>query len=223
MQTDEPSWLDRSYGEDHHALDLNSAYRSIWSQSLIVYLSLVLGIRGKLLDFGGGCGLFCRLLRDIGIDAYVFDKYRENIYAQEFKGGFPAPYAIVTAFEVFEHFPCPANDIIPLFECEPELLVVGTNRYYQQGPEWYYLIPHTGRHVFFWSKDSHQWVAHKYGYHAFSLGDRITIYCKNRPSFVRRQFLRLMSVGTKMVQVVIPVLPRSGIKADEKLLKCSEK
>ena len=95
------------------------------------------------------------------------------------------------------------------------MLIVGTALYKGQGPDWYYLIPEIGQHVFLWSQQSHQWVAQKYGYYVLSIGDRITVYLKHKPSVIDRLLLQLMAVGTKIFQMLIPVLPHPGMQADK--------
>mgnify|MGYP001320862266 CR=1 FL=1 len=59
----------------------------------------------NVIDFGGGEGLLCRMLRDYGANCYVMDKYREPTYGEGFtEPDFKSP-DLLLAFELLEHFP----------------------------------------------------------------------------------------------------------------------
>jgi len=222
LQTDTPTWLDRSYSAEFHGLGLESAARSIWSQALVAYLFRVLGARGKILDFGGGVGLLCRLLRDIGHDAYLFDIYSTNIYAQGFAGEPEANYAMVTAFEVFEHFAHPLEDASKLFQGRPDFVVVGTGLYRGQGSDWDYLFPDPGQHVFFWSAGAHRWLAKQLGYHVVTVGKTITVYSRAKVGPIRSMLAQGCEIGAKLTQMVLPLAGRPGVARDEKRLSQPE-
>ena len=59
----------------------------------------------KFLDYGGGSGLFVRLMREKGFNFYYYYKYSLNIFAKGFevdlKNNFS--FEVITVFEVFEH------------------------------------------------------------------------------------------------------------------------
>ncbi|MGD1699641.1 methyltransferase domain-containing protein [Dapis sp. BLCC M229] len=66
---------------------------------------------GKFLDFGGGYGLFTRLMRDIKYKFYWQDKYCKNLFAQNLKAIPEQKYELVTAFEVLEYLVNPITEI----------------------------------------------------------------------------------------------------------------
>lgn len=219
LQTEEPDWLDRSYSADRHGLGLDSASRSVWCQSLVVYLANVLRIRGPILDFGGGAGLLCRLLRDVGYDCYLYDRFTENIYAKPFEAEPGGKFAAVLAFEVFEHFADPRASAQQIFGAQPDFVVVGTDLYTGQGPDWYYIFPESGQHVFFWSLDAHRWVARQYGYEIVACGHKITVYAKQHVGPIGQTLTILCHWGAKATQVVLPLLGRPGLVSDVALIE----
>ena len=162
LETESPYWLDEAYGPGAIAdLDTGLVMRNLEKQALVVTMLRVLGLpRGsRILDFGGGTGLLCRLLRDVGVDAWVYDPRGGH----ELSRGFvvdraEGPFDLVCAFEVVEHLAEPAETLRELAPAADALLV-GTEPYLGQGNDWWYLTPKTGQHVFFFSPQGFQWLA----------------------------------------------------------------
>ncbi len=65
------------------------------------------------MDYGGGYGLFVRIKRDAGFDFYLWDKFTPNLFAKGFESVLADrdQYELVVAFEVFDHFENPLEDI----------------------------------------------------------------------------------------------------------------
>ena len=61
-------------------------------------------------DYGGGYGMFVRLMHDLVVNFYWYDKYCENLFANGFEAN-EKKYRALTAFELFEHLPEPYDDI----------------------------------------------------------------------------------------------------------------
>ena len=108
------------------------------------------------LDWGGGNGLFCRMLRDQGYDFYTDDKYADPFYCQGFtrQQCDDLPIDVVTSFEVFEHLATPAIDLNRIRALKPKLWIFSTQLYSQQNANLKYLAQDTGRHVFFYSTNA---------------------------------------------------------------------
>jgi 2-polyprenyl-3-methyl-5-hydroxy-6-metoxy-1,4-benzoquinol methylase len=142
LQTDPPFWLDEAYSKGHlGSADTGAVARCLTNQSSIFELARALrfSCTARILDFGGGNGLLCRLLRDLDFDARRFDSHAANHFAQNFEddGG---TYDIVCAFEVVEHFANPFKELPTIFEGAERAVVIGTQPYARQGKSWWYGI-----------------------------------------------------------------------------------
>jgi len=172
MQTEAPYWLDEAYRESLSSLDTGAAQRNLRNLAASYAVARVFGAR-NLLDLGGGDGLLCRLLRDTGLNCYVNDRYARPSYAQGFDHpDFDAP-DMVTAFEVFEHLPNPAVDLSEFFATRPRVVLVSTEVYEDQGPDWSYVAAESGQHVFFYSRQSLTLIGQKFGYRIVLSGEFI--------------------------------------------------
>jgi hypothetical protein len=69
LQTEVPNWLQEAYGSAIAATDTGVMVRNLICHALVVVVATVLRVRGRLLDYGGGAGILCRMLRDHGFDA----------------------------------------------------------------------------------------------------------------------------------------------------------
>ena len=74
MQTEEPYWLEEAYSSAISDLDLGPVNRAI-TGSRIVESAILLNFdpNAKFIDWGGGYGVFTRLMRDKGYDFYWRD------------------------------------------------------------------------------------------------------------------------------------------------------
>ncbi len=163
LQTERPYWLTEAYGDATRSIDPGSARRVLDSYALVNIVARLFECR-KLLDFGGNAAFLCRLLRDRGYDAYSFDRYVAPIYAPHFVGDPTQRYDLVSAFEVMEHFACPAKDLDQIFLARPGVVLATTELFSGQSAEWWYLAPREGQHVFFYSEDAARFIAAHYGY-----------------------------------------------------------
>ncbi|HWH83020.1 MAG TPA: class I SAM-dependent methyltransferase [Burkholderiaceae bacterium] len=186
LQTEVPYWLEAEYAasaaDTHLNLDTYAADRSLRSRTAVYFLWKFAGFKSpqdKLLDWGGGVGLMVRLLRDAGIDAYLYDKYAKNHFASGFIRSEHDSYSVVTAFEVFEHFANPVVDLQAVFSLDPALLVISTGVYTNQGADWPYLGPAKSEHVFFYSEQALELIGHRFGYGVIRLRHGMTLFFKD--------------------------------------------
>lgn len=177
MQTEQPYWLDEAYSSHLSSLDTGAAERNLANLALVYFVARLFNVK-NLIDFGGGDGLLCRLLRDRDLDAYCSDKYAKPTYAQ----GFTAPDFkpdMTTAFEVLEHLVSPASEIEAFFAGKPKVVLFSTEIYKKElGNNWPYFIPDTGQHIFFYSNQAFELLAERFSYQAFIQRDYI-LFVKN--------------------------------------------
>jgi len=164
LQTQTPTWLEEAYGAGNlAAIDAGGAQRSLFNAAASYFVARMFGL-ANVIDFGGGDGLLCRLLRDQGINAYVRDQFATASYAKGFTEPNFATADLLTAFEVLEHFAEPRSDLDGLFACQPRFLLLTTELYQGQDSQWWYLVPESGQHVFFYSRRALQLIGERYGY-----------------------------------------------------------
>jgi hypothetical protein len=156
MQTDRPYWLAEAYASVHSATDTGMVARTLQmaqATSLLLRIACV-GLDTVCIDWGGGNGLFCRMMRDQGYNFLCEDKHAEPFYCS----GFTADHAnltscnVVTSFEVFEHLADPRTELAEIAGLKPQLWIFSTQLYSDQGRDWNYFGPRQGRHVFFYSE-----------------------------------------------------------------------
>ncbi len=202
LETNPPAWLPDVYATSTSdastpELDTYAVERSLRCCRVVFFvchLARLLNGTSKLLDWGGGPGLLVRLLRDTGIDAYNHDKYVRNHFAAGFERSDADRYDVITAIEVFEHFPNPASDIEPIFAMQPRGVLISTSLYRGQGADWTYLGPAKSQHVFFYSAAALQWVADRHGYQLILLPNDISLFvARPLPRFCARLLNFLLS------------------------------
>jgi hypothetical protein len=168
LQTDAPYWLEESYRNVCSATDTGMVART-WHMAQTTSLLLRLaGVDGRIpcIDWGGGNGLFCRMMRDQGYDFLNDDKYADPFYCIGFTrqdAGLSAS-DVVTSFEVFEHLPDPAAQLADILALGPKVWIFSTQLYSGQDDNWSYLSPDMGRHVFFYSAKGLKDFAGRHGY-----------------------------------------------------------
>lgn len=173
LHTEEPFWLEEAYNESINISDTGYIQRNLLlSQKVTIILSLFCNKNGKFLDYGGGYGMFVRLMRDIGYDFYWYDRYTQNLFAKGFEYEKDIKYDAITTFETFEHF------VNPLEEIERMLTITKTIIFSTEllqnpipNPEnwWYYGLDH-GQHISFYNEKTLKFIANKYHLNYQNLG-----------------------------------------------------
>ncbi len=168
LETETPYWLDEAYNVSAIGDDLGAGQRTIdlmlRTSALLDRIALPAG--AECIDFGGGIGLFTRLMRDRGFNFFCFDRYAKPFFSDRYSLTTMAARSpeVVTAFEVMEHFPDPAQDLQQLFEMRPAFIVATTELFTGQDASWPYLAEGTGQHVFFYSPKALAGIAGRFGY-----------------------------------------------------------
>ena len=189
IQTEEPYWLEEAYSSAITALDIGLLQRNLrFSPVVHKLISRYFDSNKRFLDYGGGYGLFVRMMRDQGLDFYRYDKHCENIFAQYFDiadldGS--ADFELVTAFEVFEHLENPIEDITRMLEFGHSILF-STHLVPDIDLEnWWYLTEETGQHIALFSLKSLQKLSNRFSLNLYTNGaDLHLLTMKDLPSKV---------------------------------------
>ena len=179
--TEEPFWWEETFppdllGRDTQVFERNILYS--YHVNKILSQSFKKGTDSNFLDYGGGLGIFVRLMRDLGWNFLWHDKYSRNLFA----GGFEHREQLLTAvtcFEVLEHLHNPM-EIIEALAQKADCLIFSTELYsdgFEVRPfeSWRYYIPESGQHITFFSKKTFEWLAKKLNRIYYSLPDNIHV------------------------------------------------
>jgi glycosyltransferase involved in cell wall biosynthesis len=184
LQTDPPHWLDEAYADPRPITDTGIVQRTLENSITCADLLARLAVSESdiCVDFGGGNGLFSRMMRDKGFNFFCFDRYVDPFYVPHHAAGDHGikHATVVTCFEVLEHLPEPAKDLMEIFSYQPDLLIATTSTYQGQGAEWPYLSVENGQHVFFYSAPALGQIAEAYGYHLITTGS-LHLFCRRQP------------------------------------------
>ena len=166
IQVQDPHWLAEAYDEAITKSDIGLAGRNFKrSRQTGQLLTACFDAGGRFVDFGGGYGLFVRLMRDQGFDFYRYDPLCPNLFADRFDADPDAAYDLLTAWEVFEHLEDPLAEIEKMASLSRTLffstnLLPRTPRNLDDW--WYYGLEH-GQHISFYSERTLQVIAGTFG------------------------------------------------------------
>lgn len=176
VQTETPYWLDRAYAAAINDSDTGLLSRNIRNTKIVIAtLVLLKQINSSVIDYAGGYGILVRLLRDQGISALRMDPFCENLVARGFDytsdAAIPIP-ALVTAFEAFEHFTNPREELKKMLAIAPNVLL-STELIADPTPphdQWWYYGKEHGQHIGFFRKKTLEHLAQEQGKHLISNG-----------------------------------------------------
>ncbi len=172
LQTEEPTWLDEAYAIPIIPYDtgiMMRNYRLSMQTASLLFYQFKPG--NKFVDFGGGYGIFTRLMRDIGFDFYWYDPYAQNLIAQGFNYEQSMQgIELVTCFESFEHFVSPLEEIERILQISRNLLI-STELLPEPipgpGEWWYYMFDH-GQHISFYTVRTLNEIARRFGLNLYT-------------------------------------------------------
>jgi hypothetical protein len=209
IQTEQPTWLAEAYGGPNAAIDTGVIDRNRLTARLTWLTASVLGLRptARCLDYGGGHGVFVRMMRDSGLDFRWFDRFAENLYARGFEASPADRYDLVTAFEVFEHFVDVRAELTTLFAPRHRYVLGSTLLHEGFNRDWWYLAPESGQHVAFFSRRTLAWIADAFGYDV-AIGPSYTLFAeKGSLGSVRRSAVALTIARARFAFRVASLIP----------------
>lgn len=180
FQTQSPDWLDLAYASAINVMDTGILYRNLLNvHRVTATLAALRRLRGRVVDHAGGYGVLVRLLRDAGVDAFWQDKYCDNLLARGFEAD-EQPADLVTAFEVFEHFEHPTDELRAMLRLAPNVLlstelIPGAA---DPDPSWWYLGSEHGQHIGFFRITTLERMARDTGCHVSTDGERLHLFSK---------------------------------------------
>lgn len=210
VQTEDPFWLADAYASSINLSDTGIMYRNLSNVNLVLAtLSLIQNRTGKVVDYAGGYGFLVRLLRDSGVDALWADPYSQNLVARGFEyEEQKESVVLVTAFEAYEHFVNPIEEMKKLLSISSNLLLTTTLTPFptpRPSDWWYYGLDH-GQHIGFYRVKTLEYLAKEFNLHLISDGQSIHFFSKNKYS---NQIWKILILFSKLT----PFLFRFGLKS----------
>ena len=175
LRTEEPYWLEDAYASAINLADVGMVQRNQRIAKISrALITLLFDGRGRFVDYGGGYGLFVRMMRDTGYDFYRTDKHCSNLFASEFEADLPTGggYELLTAFELFEHLVDPVSELKRMLEFSSSIFF--TTELLPDTPPlpeaWSYFGLDHGQHVSFYTRRSLEFLAQQFGLRLYSDG-----------------------------------------------------
>jgi hypothetical protein len=220
--TETPYWLPESYKDPINITDTGMLARNIHlSKISSCILFLFFKNDKKYLDYGGGYGVLTRLMRDVGFDFYWHDPFSHNLFAQGFE--YPkncncSEIELLTAFENFEHFIDPLEDLGKIFSISHNVIFsteLVPNPVPKPDEWWYYGLEH-GQHISFYSQNTLKIIAEKFGVNYYS--------CNNLHFFTRKKisitiWKLVCKIGFRFIYPLIKLKMKSKTVEDMNFLK----
>lgn len=152
--------------------------------------------REKCLDFGGGAGLFAKLMRDKGLDYCSFDPF----YGDDFD--LSQRFDFITAIEVLEHSNNPketARSICSLLSSGGFAIIttlLQPANFDVMGLNWWYVSPRNG-HISIYSQKSLQTLFGLYSFKVTSFSENLHLIYKDRGPLIERLMTKV--IGPKPI------------------------
>lgn len=193
IQTESPYWLEEAYSSAIARSDIGLIGRNVKLSNFCSALIPMFSNRMvQFLDYGGGNGMFVRMMRDKGFEFYWHDIHAANQFAEGFEASHGMKFALITAFEVFEHLTQPLETIADMFKYSDTLIFTTRllPRWNTKPDEWWYFTPDTGQHVSLYSRESLDIIAKEFNVQLSSNGISLHILS---PRTVPTIFLKALS------------------------------
>lgn len=217
VQPENPYWLEEAYSSPFTIGDTGTVRRPlIMGRSVATLLFFCFDRKGRFVDYAGGYGTLARYMRDVGFDYYTTDLYAPNIMARGFDAE-AGRYELATAFECFEHFVAPADELERILAYSDSIFF-STEICPSPAPplsEWPYYGFHHGQHIALYRRATLRFLAKKYGLHYHSLFYYHFFTRRKIPSFL---FQFLVAAGRFGLNFVVRFFMKTRTFTDAELL-----
>src|ERR1043166_3073640 len=208
IQTETPYWLDEAYATPIASSDIGYVSRNVgMARGTRALISLAFDANKRFVDYGGGYGMFVRLMRDAGFDFWRYDRHCENLFAQGFDLNASSlaknqTFELLTAFEVFEHLVDPRQELEQMLKLSPTIFfstLILPDPAPAIGSWWYYVLAH-GQHIAFYTVRSLEVLAEKHNLKLCTNGQSLHLLSRAKISKFRFRvattspFVRLANV-----------------------------
>lgn len=211
IQTEDPHWLKEAYSENNQSIDIGQVHRSLlFSEEISEIIEKSFNPKGRFLDYGGGSGLFTRIMRDRGYDFWRYEPNYKNIFSQFFDISdlekSQRKFELLTAIEVFEHLLNPKDEIEKMLGLSDTILfstqLSADN--IKSVSDWKYFNQDFGQHISLYSKESLAFLAKEFGLNFYSRKNLHILTKKTFQSllFERKSFLD--NVRLKLAKIISP-------------------
>lgn len=203
VQTESEYWLNEAYSSAITSLDIGLIQRNEITKHITkALIQNIYKGEGKYVDYGGGYGMFVRMMRDLGINYYRQDIYCQNLFAKYFDIADiteqdKTNFKLLTAFEVFEHLQNPLEELEKMLQLSDSVffstMLIPPD--VQSVNDWWYFIPETGQHIALYSKASLEYIAKKYQLNLYSNNSNFHLFTKKSISSLSFQLLTNLRVA----------------------------
>lgn len=185
IQTEHAHWLKEAYSNAITSLDIGLVSRNLfYAPKTDLIINLFFNSGTQFLDYGGGYGMFVRMMRDKGFNFYRQDIYCENLFAKNFDvtnldANKQSSFELLCAFEVFEHLENPLVEIEKMFAYSKNILFsteLQPPQKLSNPKEWWYFTPETGQHISLYSERSLQLIAEKFNTKYYKINNSLHLF-----------------------------------------------
>lgn len=170
IQTEKPYWLEEAYRLPFTPLDVFLTSRPLELSQITENLILnYFDYTANFIDYGGGIGVFTRMMRDRGLQFYRQDKYAQNLFTQYFDindlSSDLRRFELATCFEVLEHLEHPLDELSEIFSLTDNIFcstLIQPSISLLELESWAYIGELHGQHISFYTKETMKAIAEKF-------------------------------------------------------------